>query len=181
MRFFDGYTLRNLGDFNAKNSIEMSNTDTLKILRYLYGTLRCIHSHGLAHRDINVENVMFNRKEIKIIDYGTLCKVGNCYSANAEDFGNAADKTILAKSNDITDLTNIVVMVTTGYRDLDRNDKHYELLKDIVTNVKYTVKRRTFQPPKYSLDDAIQIIDKNISSASLKGVFDDFYDRLSDV
>jgi len=41
--------------------------------RELVEALTCLHSLGVAHRDIKLENIMFDDKNLKLVDFGFAC------------------------------------------------------------------------------------------------------------
>ena len=49
----------------------ISEHRTADILSQLLSALRYLHDHGVVHRDIKSENIIYNGKYIKIIDFGT--------------------------------------------------------------------------------------------------------------
>jgi calcium-dependent protein kinase len=49
----------------------VSERRTADILFQLISALRYLHNHGIVHRDIKSENIMYNGKVAKIIDFGT--------------------------------------------------------------------------------------------------------------
>lgn len=49
----------------------VSERRTADILFQLMSALRYLHNHGIVHRDIKSENIMYNGRNAKIIDFGT--------------------------------------------------------------------------------------------------------------
>lgn len=49
----------------------VSERRTADILYQIVSALRYLHNHGVVHRDIKSENIMYNGKVAKIIDFGT--------------------------------------------------------------------------------------------------------------
>ena len=49
----------------------VSERRTADILNQIVSALRYLHKHGVVHRDIKSENIMYNGKVAKIIDFGT--------------------------------------------------------------------------------------------------------------
>ena len=71
MEFFDGWEvleyLKTIGDKPIDPNLVVEFADLmLKALKY-------IHNRGVAHRDIKPANVMFNRRELRLIDFGFSC------------------------------------------------------------------------------------------------------------
>eukprot|EP01117_Protostelium_nocturnum_P020053 TRINITY_DN8861_c1_g1_i1.p1 TRINITY_DN8861_c1_g1~~TRINITY_DN8861_c1_g1_i1.p1 ORF type:complete len:319 (-),score=120.65 TRINITY_DN8861_c1_g1_i1:169-1125(-) len=60
---------------SSKNFTPMKEKDARKIFKQLMDTVIYCHSMGFAHRDIKLENVMYDRKKnrVKLIDFG-LCE-----------------------------------------------------------------------------------------------------------
>jgi len=69
MEYITGHDLFDLYEKDVKIS-----TDQLYALMYhLFSGIKYMHSFGIAHRDIKLENIMFTDKELKIIDLGDAC------------------------------------------------------------------------------------------------------------
>jgi len=60
---------------SSKNFTPMKEKETKKLFRQLVDTLLYCHSKSFAHRDIKLENIMYDRKKgkVKLIDFG-LCE-----------------------------------------------------------------------------------------------------------
>lgn len=52
-----------------------------KIINPLLAALDCLHKHGIAHRDIKTENIMFANETVTLIDFGLSC-IQQCSSPN---------------------------------------------------------------------------------------------------
>jgi serine/threonine protein kinase len=42
-------------------------------MRHIYVGLKCMHAHEVAHGNIQAENILFDCKSIKIVDYSFSC------------------------------------------------------------------------------------------------------------
>jgi serine/threonine protein kinase len=73
MEYFEGYTIQSFINCAGETGFVINPDQSLKMAKHLLRGLACMHRHGIAHSDINDGNIMFNKKEMKIIDYGLLC------------------------------------------------------------------------------------------------------------
>jgi serine/threonine protein kinase len=71
-------TGNDLGKY-IKSSIQankvMNEKALLKFMLKMFYTLKVLHSKKIVHRDIKPANIMFNSKNIKLIDFGLACLV----------------------------------------------------------------------------------------------------------
>jgi len=71
MEYIEGRELNELVRLHA-------NLGTVNIIRFIYFICKGIdhmHTHGVAHRDIKLENIMYNNNQLKIIDLGFGCDI----------------------------------------------------------------------------------------------------------
>ena len=61
MEYFKGYTLKNL---------KLSNEEMIKIYIEILETIKYIHKKEVIHLDISENNILYNGKDLKIIDFG---------------------------------------------------------------------------------------------------------------
>jgi len=73
MEYFNGYTLFDLERCSNETGFLINPDQILKIAKHLFQGLARMHKHGIVHNDIHNGNIMFNKTEMKIIDYGRLC------------------------------------------------------------------------------------------------------------
>lgn len=73
MEYVNGRELFEIYEKNIQISVEQQYT----ILYHLFSGINCMHSLGIAHRDIKLENIIFNENGIKIIDFGDACYFKN--------------------------------------------------------------------------------------------------------
>lgn len=68
MEFLDGESLK---DYLIKQGGKISVSQTLDILKPILSALSQLHRHGLIHRDISPDNIMFTKSgKVKLIDFG---------------------------------------------------------------------------------------------------------------
>jgi serine/threonine protein kinase len=70
-----------------------------KLFLYIAEAVQCLHHHDLLHKDLKLTNVMFDGRNLKIIDLDTICKVGwkekhACNESNATTTVRAPDAKI---------------------------------------------------------------------------------------
>ena len=61
MEYFKGYTLK---------KIQLKNEEIIKIYIKVLETIRYIHQKEVIHLDISENNILYNGKDLKIIDFG---------------------------------------------------------------------------------------------------------------
>lgn len=71
MEYLDGCNLKN---YIKKNGL-MTPEQALNFLFPVMEALKKIHSHGLIHRDISPDNIMYTGKAVKLLDFGAARSV----------------------------------------------------------------------------------------------------------
>lgn len=117
----------------------LDEREALKYLRQLLQALEYLHAHGIAHRDVKLENVMFSEAgKLKLIDFG-LCfwrrPGGDLYSSQHCGTPQYAAPEIMAKSSYVPEsgdmwscgvvlyamLTRSLPFTGASWSDLERN------------------------------------------------------------
>jgi serine/threonine protein kinase len=80
MEYFKGYTFKSLIECQKKTGFTINPNQFLIMAKHLFQGLVCLHKVGVAHSDLHPGNIMFNEKEMKIIDFGQLCTSSEYYS-----------------------------------------------------------------------------------------------------
>ena len=70
MNYIDGYTFEQL---IFKMGMKFSVEESLTIVKQLLEIVLTIHSHGIAHRDLRIPNILLRDSELNIIDFGLAC------------------------------------------------------------------------------------------------------------
>nr|QBK85641.1 MAG: putative serine/threonine protein kinase [Marseillevirus LCMAC101] len=73
MEYFQGYNLTAYIGCSRKTKFVINPDQFLNMAKHLFRGLACLHNVGIAHTDIHGNNIMFNKKEMKIVDFGLLC------------------------------------------------------------------------------------------------------------
>ena len=73
MEYFEGHTLSDFITCCENTGYVIHPEQFLKMAKHLFRGLSCLHSIGIVHVDIKIDNIMFNSREMKIIDFGMLC------------------------------------------------------------------------------------------------------------
>jgi calcium/calmodulin-dependent protein kinase I len=105
MDFVEGKELFSFLEIEHKErKILLTEKQRYKITQDLINALKIIHSHGLVHRDIKVDNVVYNpeKNQAVLIDYGLTCSLVKFPSVSMCNGGqkgsaNTMDITLLAK------------------------------------------------------------------------------------
>jgi serine/threonine protein kinase len=71
--YFEGYNLLDLFDACISIKFIPPISQLVILMRHIYAGLECMHRHDISHGDIHASNILFDCKNIKIIDYGDSC------------------------------------------------------------------------------------------------------------
>ena len=92
MEYCNGGTLLNaLNDYKAKNGIPFTEQITQYLMRQILSAVESLHSHGIIHRDLKLENILLKyntasnnifSSEIKIIDFNISTRTRNFINNN---------------------------------------------------------------------------------------------------
>ncbi|ALX27548.1 hypothetical protein GMAR_ORF174 [Golden Marseillevirus] len=78
--YIEGKTLSDLIECAQETGWRLSQEAFVKFSYYLFHALSQLHAEGLAHLDINSNNIMFTGKDMKLIDFGFACTFNReCY------------------------------------------------------------------------------------------------------
>lgn len=83
MEYISGYDMSVFIDSNKNLPREEYVTLCLKYMKQVYQCVLDLHSAGIAHRDIKLENIMLKNAQTKLIDFGSAVKKDEKYN----DFG----------------------------------------------------------------------------------------------
>lgn len=80
-----------LGHYITKKKANLSSSLTKKIVEQMFSAIKELHSYGIIHRDLKLDNILLNIKgkgnfEIKLIDFG-LSQVLTPYAKAKESYG----------------------------------------------------------------------------------------------
>lgn len=78
MEWFRGKELLSLVDCKNATKLKIKTSLIKLIVVDILKGLNYIHSQGMVHRDIKLNNVMFDQKTIKIVDLGDICNIEKC-------------------------------------------------------------------------------------------------------
>lgn len=74
LEYFDGYELKDIA-----GKLDLSSKEGMNKYLFICGevsdAVKCIHDKGVVHRDLKLENIMFNEYGIKLIDFGSACRM----------------------------------------------------------------------------------------------------------
>lgn len=73
MEYVEGYELYQFLNCQRESKYHATPEQITTMAKHLLRGLACIHKLGIAHRDIHPGNIMFNKTQMKIVDYGLLC------------------------------------------------------------------------------------------------------------
>lgn len=71
MEYIEGYTLSQYIYLCQKKNIKISVECIIKIIYHILKGLVYLHENGISHSDISINNIIFNKSQLKIIDMGT--------------------------------------------------------------------------------------------------------------
>ena len=67
-----GYNLKQLID--ARRAVGFfKETELRKMMKRIIQGVQLLHKNGIAHRDLKLDNIMFNNRDMKVIDLGSGC------------------------------------------------------------------------------------------------------------
>jgi serine/threonine protein kinase len=71
MEYFSGFTLDLIEvDFQKDGMVKWKF-----MMGELIDAVRCLHEQNVAHRDLKLQNIMFDEKQLKLIDFGHSCHI----------------------------------------------------------------------------------------------------------
>lgn len=71
MEYIEGYTLYEYIELCKKKNIKIDERCIIKIIYHILKGLNYLHQNEITHSDISVNNIIFNKSQLKIIDLGT--------------------------------------------------------------------------------------------------------------
>jgi hypothetical protein len=177
---FRGYNIESFLWCSETTGFVIDPDQFLIMAKHLFRGLACLHKHGIIHTDIHTNNVMFNKKEMKIIDFGWLCtmppspdKDFSCYteghfmakrySDEVEQFGKYTSREEFPFYNEVRDMGVLLRRVAgekfeVVHKKDPRTLKIINWLDDLET-----------RPPKYTAKEALGVLEK------ISGVSKDIY------
>ncbi len=99
MEFIDGNSLQEL--FDSNKLIPTTEDELISdILNPLMKGLQCLHDHDIAHRDVKLENIMYDKQKntYKWIDFGMSCRF-TCTKGPVGNFATMAPEVLLYDFN----------------------------------------------------------------------------------
>ncbi len=73
MEYIEGYELSKLYICAEDINYMIPKNIILKFMLEMFKTLNLLHERNIVHRDIKLENIMFNEKELTLVDFGFSC------------------------------------------------------------------------------------------------------------
>ena len=170
MEYFDGYTIRSFIECSKETGFVINPDQFLKMAKHLLRGLACLHKYGIIHSDFNAENVMFNKKEIKIIDYGSLCtmppsskmefscygdnEMANWYKYDNKLYGNRLLSNEYPFQVDVNAIGGMFrEILGAGFLSKYKKDPRSAQIDRLVNNMKRF-------PPAYTAQQALDILEK---------------------
>ncbi len=148
MEYIEGSDLHTL---YIKNKLPFNTEDELisNILQPLINGLKCLHKHNIAHRDIKLENIMYDKKNntYKWIDFGLSCRL-KCSQGPVGNYSTMAPEVLLKETFKPTIAnwikTDIWSFGCTVYKILERKSYYTQnLLSDLYNEKKFnSIKER---------------------------------------
>ncbi len=74
MEYLEG---KELFEFLVKKSVRITEKLVCKVAKQVLSALNYLHTQGIIHGDIKSENILFNGKNISLIDFGTAKEIDN--------------------------------------------------------------------------------------------------------
>ena len=73
MEYIEGKNLKTFYECLKSHDKPISKNILLKFMLLMFNTLSKLHKKDIVHRDIKLANIIFNKKEIKFVDFGLSC------------------------------------------------------------------------------------------------------------
>ena len=167
MEYFPGHNFTTLIHCQKKSGFILNPDQFLIMASHLFRGLACLHNIGVVHGDLTSNNIMFNNKGMKIVDFGLLCTVPpfkpyySCYIDHnvSEDYRERpwAKKNEYPFQRDVLTLSQVLKNVMgenfkIKYEKDPRINEIIEWLHDLTKHHTHL--------PKYTAQEALIILDK---------------------
>lgn len=73
MEYVEGYTMERFFYLCSKKNITINEECVIKIIYHIIKCVDYLHSKDIIHMDLNMGNIIFNKSQLKIIDFGVSC------------------------------------------------------------------------------------------------------------
>lgn len=73
MEYIEGYPLSKFADCAEEANKQIPKDILQKFMLEMFRTVALLHNRNIVHRDIKLQNIIFNRKELRLVDFGLAC------------------------------------------------------------------------------------------------------------
>ena len=135
MELFRGQELLELVECKNATLMKIEAPYLKLIIRDILEGLAFLHAKNIAHRDIKLNNVMFDSKHIKLVDFGFACTIDMCANKKGTHIYFAPEKARMGTnySHKTVDIWATGIMLLEMITNYDISETLFDMIDDVDT------------------------------------------------